>query len=66
MLKPGAQVTVSELLAHTGTRIARFKIPSHIWLQDEQLPRIASAKIDKRTLKREAIDRLAKESDRVG
>ncbi|MEM8768789.1 MAG: class I adenylate-forming enzyme family protein [Pseudomonadota bacterium] len=59
MRHPGETVTEADLQAHAAAHLARFKVPEHIWIQDEQLPRIASGKIFKRGLKDQAIDRLS-------
>jgi acyl-CoA synthetase (AMP-forming)/AMP-acid ligase II len=40
-----------ELLDHLRTRLAHFKLPAHLWVQDEPLPKLGTGKIDKRTLK---------------
>jgi acyl-coenzyme A synthetase/AMP-(fatty) acid ligase len=41
---------------HTSRSIwRRFKVPEHVWVRSEQLPRIASGKIYKRGLREEAI-----------
>jgi long-chain acyl-CoA synthetase len=58
MVRVGEHLTEDALRVHVGTRLAQFKVPAHIFLQAEQLPRIASGKIDKRLLKREATERL--------
>jgi long-chain acyl-CoA synthetase len=52
-LAPGAHVTVEELRAFAGERLANFKVPTHIELRGEPLPRNANGKIMKRELKRE-------------
>lgn len=58
MLRAGEDVTVEALRADMNARIAGFKVPAHIFLQRESLPRIASGKLDKRTMKKEAEARL--------
>jgi len=58
MLRAGEDVSVEALKAHVAARIASFKVPTHVFLQREPLPRIASGKIDKRTIKKEAEARL--------
>lgn len=58
MLRAGEDVSIEALKAHVATRIANFKVPTHIFIQREPLPRIASGKIDKRTVKKEAEARL--------
>lgn len=50
VLKPGAQATPAELLAHLGARVARFKVPKHLELRTE-LPLSAAGKILKRELR---------------
>jgi acyl-CoA synthetase (AMP-forming)/AMP-acid ligase II len=50
MLRRGAEATANELALHVAARLAKFKVPSHILLQREPLPRVASGKIDKRSL----------------
>ncbi|MFI5309358.1 MAG: long-chain fatty acid--CoA ligase, partial [Polyangiales bacterium] len=59
MLRGNAPITAEDLQAHVASRLAQFKVPTHVFVQRDQLPRIASGKIDKRTLKREAEQRLA-------
>lgn len=60
MLRGDAPITAEDLQAHVASRLAQFKVPTHVFVQRDQLPRIASGKIDKRTLKREAEQRLAR------
>lgn len=50
---PGAQVSSDELKTFTAERLAQFKVPVHIELRSEPLPRNANGKILKRDLKRE-------------
>ena len=40
-------------------RLARFKVPEHIWVQHQELPRIASGKLYKRSIREQAIAALA-------
>nr|WP_070958525.1 class I adenylate-forming enzyme family protein [Hyphomonas sp. Mor2] len=53
-LKRGLSITPDELKAHCAERLAKFKIPSHIWISDAPFPRNASGKF----LKREVRDQL--------
>ena len=53
-LRPGHDVSAADLQAHIAARLAKFKVPTHIFFADSQLPRIASSKVDKRELKRRA------------
>lgn len=52
--KPGETITVADLQAHCAERLAKFKIPAHVWVCDQPFPRNASGKF----LKREVRDRL--------
>ena len=54
-VRPDAPPTVEDLQAHTAEHLARFKVPEHVWLRTERLPRIASEKIFKRQLRDEAV-----------
>ena len=49
--KDGADLDAADVRAHVGEHLARFKVPRYVWLQDEQLPRGATEKIHKRTLR---------------
>jgi long-chain acyl-CoA synthetase len=51
MVKPGAALDPAELQRFVGERLASFKVPSVVTVVDEQLPRNASGKILKRTLR---------------
>ncbi|GGU13334.1 class I adenylate-forming enzyme family protein [Streptomyces lateritius] len=55
-LREGAAVTVEELRAHVGARLAAFKVPAHVHVRQEPLPRNATGKI----LKRELRERIGK------
>ncbi len=56
--KEGAALTVDELREFLKEHLASFKIPAHVFLRDEQLPRIASGKIFKRQLKADYTEQL--------
>jgi long-chain acyl-CoA synthetase len=49
--RPGAKVDEAEIRAFTGGRIAAFKVPEHLWFQDEPLPRNPGGKILKTRLR---------------
>ncbi|MCP4750920.1 MAG: acyl--CoA ligase [Proteobacteria bacterium] len=51
MIKPEAALNEDELREHLAGKLAKFKIPAHIWLQNEPLPRLGTGKIFKRKLK---------------
>jgi long-chain acyl-CoA synthetase len=50
-VKPGREVTASELRSHVAERLAAFKVPVEVVIQAEPLPRNANGKILKRDLK---------------
>ena len=56
---PGQSLSEDDVKAHAAAHLARFKVPEHVWIRDEQLPRIASEKIFKRGLRDEAVRALA-------
>ncbi|MEM1433055.1 MAG: AMP-binding protein [Pseudomonadota bacterium] len=55
---PQAELTEGAVRAHMEATVARFKVPRYIRLTTGALPRIASGKIDKRTLRAEALAAL--------
>lgn len=59
VLRDGAALTPQALRDYLTEHLAAFKIPAHIWLRTEQLPRIASGKIFKRQLKADYAAGLA-------
>ncbi|MFE3907190.1 class I adenylate-forming enzyme family protein [Streptomyces sp. NPDC059153] len=50
-LRAGATVTVEELREHVGRSLAAFKVPAHVLVRDEALPRNPTGKILKRELR---------------
>lgn len=56
-LRPGTAAGEAELIAHCAARLARYKVPVHIWLVDE-LPRNAAGKL-LRSVLRERSEALA-------
>ncbi|TMR24520.1 acyl--CoA ligase [Nonomuraea turkmeniaca] len=54
-LAPGQSVTPEELQAFLSGRIAKFKIPAHIWFREGELPRNPGGKILKTHLRREIL-----------
>ncbi|MDA0961471.1 MAG: AMP-binding protein [Proteobacteria bacterium] len=50
-LHPGQATTAQDLQTFLAEHIARFKIPEHIWLCHDPLPRGATDKIDRRALR---------------
>ncbi|MGH6956726.1 MAG: class I adenylate-forming enzyme family protein, partial [Caulobacteraceae bacterium] len=51
VLHPGERLDAEALRAHCAKRIARHKIPRHLWFLDEPLPRNASGKFLRRELR---------------
>jgi long-chain acyl-CoA synthetase len=43
---------------HVGERLAAFKVPAHVWIVDEELPRNASGKVLKRELREQLVGSL--------
>ncbi|SDJ91109.1 Acyl-CoA synthetase (AMP-forming)/AMP-acid ligase II [Nonomuraea maritima] len=52
---PGQSITLEELQTFLGDRIAKFKIPVHLWVRDTELPRNPGGKILKTHLRREIL-----------
>ncbi|MEV2246759.1 class I adenylate-forming enzyme family protein [Streptomyces sp. NPDC049970] len=50
-LRPGSTATADELRAHVGRSLAAFKVPAHVLVSPEPLPRNATGKILKRRLR---------------
>ncbi|MFJ2058020.1 class I adenylate-forming enzyme family protein [Streptomyces sp. NPDC087908] len=50
-LRPGAEVGADGLRAHVGGRLAAFKVPAHVLVRDEELPRNPTGKLLKRELR---------------
>ncbi|WP_037647596.1 class I adenylate-forming enzyme family protein [Streptomyces flavidovirens] len=50
-LRPGATAGADELRAHVGKHLAAFKVPAHLLVRDEPLPRNATGKVLKRELR---------------
>lgn len=59
MIRPAALLSQDDIKGFLRDRIAQYKIPSHIWMQCEQLERIATGKIAKKVLREQAIQRLS-------
>lgn len=50
-LRPGAAAGAGELRAHVGERLAAFKVPAHVLVRDEPLPRNGGGKVLKGALR---------------
>ncbi|MFE5796827.1 class I adenylate-forming enzyme family protein [Streptomyces sp. NPDC056503] len=51
LLRPGAAAGAGELRAHVGARLAAFKVPAHVLVRDEPLPRNGGGKVLKGELR---------------
>lgn len=54
--KEGVEIDAAELRAFMGERLAGFKTPERIWKSPAPLPRLGTAKIDKRTTRKMALE----------
>ena len=50
--------SVQEIQSWAQQNLARFKVPEHIWIQKERLPRTASEKIYKRAIRQNILEEL--------
>ena len=56
--KPDTTLSATDIQDFAAQHVAKFKVPDHVWIRTERLPRIASEKIFKRGLRDEAIEIL--------
>jgi acyl-CoA synthetase (AMP-forming)/AMP-acid ligase II len=52
----GPPPTEEDLRAHVAERLAAFKVPSKVFIREEELPRNPAGKILKRNLRTELLD----------
>jgi long-chain acyl-CoA synthetase len=50
-VRDGVKVTEEDVREHVAARLAAFKVPAHVWIVDDELPRNASGKVLKRELR---------------
>jgi acyl-CoA synthetase (AMP-forming)/AMP-acid ligase II len=50
-VRAGSTLTEDGVRAHVAQRLAAFKVPAHVWMTSEELPRNASGKVLKRELR---------------
>jgi long-chain acyl-CoA synthetase len=50
-VRDGAQLSDDEVRAHVAARLASFKVPTRIWIVQDELPRNAAGKVLKRELR---------------
>lgn len=55
VLRDGASLEEDELRGFLSERLAKFKIPAHVWFRTEPLPRNANGKFVKRDLREEYV-----------
>ena len=53
VVRPSRTATEAELIEHLATRLAAYKVPAHITVTDQRLPRSPTGKILKRQLRAE-------------
>lgn len=53
-VREGSTLSADDVRAHVGARLAGFKVPTHVWISTDELPRNATGKVLKRQL-REAL-----------
>ena len=56
----GHVLTPEEVRAQLAARLAHFKVPEHLFFQEEQLPRNASGKFLKRDVRSRVVDQLGR------
>ena len=59
-IRDESELNETSLNSFLATKLANFKIPAHVWIQKDKLPRIASGKIAKKDLRASAIKLLGK------
>lgn len=57
-VRPGAGTDAGELRAHVGRRLAAFKVPAHVLVGEEPLPRNPTGKILKRELRDPVVEHI--------
>ena len=55
-LRAGATISQADMAAFLETHIAKFKIPTHLWVQHDVLIRGATDKIDRRAIRTACLD----------
>ncbi len=54
-VRDSVKITEEDVRAHVAARLAAFKVPAHVWMVDDELPRNASGKVLKRELRENLI-----------
>lgn len=55
--RAGGSVTPDEIRDHVAARLAAFKVPTHVWISDHELPKNATGKVLKRELREQMRER---------
>ena len=55
---PGTSLSIQDIQSWVGENLARFKVPEHVWIGNERLPRTASEKIYKREIRKHILEEL--------
>ncbi|MEQ8693044.1 MAG: class I adenylate-forming enzyme family protein [Pseudomonadales bacterium] len=58
-VKSGELLTVGDVQSHVAERLARFKVPAYVWIQQESLARTASGKIYKKGIREEKLAEIS-------
>lgn len=56
--RPGTSVTPDAIRAHVSERLAAFKVPAHVWITVDELPKNATGKVLKRDLRTQLAQRV--------
>ena len=64
-VRPDTDIDAEQVRDFLGNRLAAFKIPAHVWIQTDNLPRIASGKIFKKQIRSDFIERLGLQTRRI-
>jgi long-chain acyl-CoA synthetase len=63
--RENCSLTESDVREYVATRLAKFKVPEHVWFSREPLPRMASEKIFKRKIREEIIKKYFEDSTKT-
>ncbi|THH36723.1 long-chain fatty acid--CoA ligase [Aliishimia ponticola] len=61
-IRPGHSVTAEDIQTYLKDHIAHFKIPEHLWLFDEPLPRGTTDKLERRGLQAQCLTTLKEQA----
>jgi long-chain acyl-CoA synthetase len=53
--RPGSDLSEDDVRNHVADRLAAFKVPTRVWITDDELPRNASGKVLKRQLRDDLV-----------